>query len=140
MLFLAACAGGEGSVDLAARLAGVEGTFVAEGASVELDYSAPGALAAILAEQDTQTTLRSLVDCLDDTTPSASRLNGQPVPLGVVCFEALSRLAYHEPTDVDGDIAPSWDGWISPDATPAQLRRAKAAWQIVLAEKTYILP
>lgn len=140
LLALAACAGGAGSADLPARLAGVEGSFVVQSAFAQHNYSAPAAIGAILAGRDTQSAIASLVNCLDDTSPSASRLNGQPVPVGVMCYEALTQLAYHEPADADGDVAASWDGWIAPDATPEQLRRAKAAWQTVLAQKTYILP
>jgi hypothetical protein len=39
---------------------------------------------------------------------------------------------YHEDAD-----EPRWAGLIEPDATPAQLREAKAAWQVIVNEKRY---
>ena len=79
--------------------------------------------------------LTELIDCFDD--PSASVFQDQPVPLGWVCYSALTGLVYHEETDEEGDIT-QWDGDPEFPATLQNMNAAKAAWQKVLREKTYL--
>jgi len=81
--------------------------------------------------------VRDLVDCLDDATPSATTLKGDRVPVGVVCYEALSQIVYYEPTEPNGDIARWWPGHVEPTATLSQLQEAKRAWADVLKKKAY---
>lgn len=78
--------------------------------------------------------VEALVDCLDAETPSGVLLRSAPVPLGVLCGQALHGMAYpilHE--DGDGD----WPGTVLPTATLEELSRAKVAWVEVLRLRTY---
>ena len=81
--------------------------------------------------------IRELVDCLDDETPSRATLNGQPVPVGVMCYQALSQTIYYEPTAKDGDLAADWPGHLEPTATPQELAAAKRAWIDVVNRNAY---
>jgi hypothetical protein len=86
---------------------------------------------------DRAVALRRLVECLDDLSPSRSRLEGRNVVLGVVRHEALSQLAYHEETMTTGDIALRWAGHVLPTATARDLRAARRAWELALREEDY---
>lgn len=83
------------------------------------------------------TALRPLAQCVGDTTPTRTTLKGTPVRLGVLCYEALTRLIYHEETDASGDIDPDWPGALLPGATTADLRKAQRAWLTVLRQGTF---
>lgn len=83
------------------------------------------------------TALTPLAECIGDTMQTRTTLAGTPVRLGVLCYEALTRLIYHEETDASGDINPEWPGYVLPDATAADLRRARRAWLTVLRQGTY---
>ena len=85
----------------------------------------------IVAAQPRAGVVPALVNCLDDITPSKSELDGKPVAVGIVCYEALSNLVYYEPTTA------TWAGYITPRATPQQMRAAKAAWTRVVADKAF---
>lgn len=100
-------------------------------------YSSLARLNEIVSRQPPETALRELVDCLDDSTPSRSTYAGKTVPVGVICYEAITVLAYHEPVDADGDIAPHWPGDVPPTATVEELEAAERAWRQVLKDKTY---
>lgn len=93
------------------------------------DYSAKVELDRILSGRYPKSTVAVLIECLDDTSASASVLDGKPVSLGIVCYEGLSLLVYYEPTDAGGDVAANWPGFISPKASPEEMRNAKAAWK-----------
>ena len=69
-----------------------------------------------------------LVQCIGDSTPTVSRIRQRFVPLGVLCYEALNRIIYHEEPSATGDMDPDWAGDITPDATALDLRRAQRAW------------
>ncbi len=86
----------------------------------------------------TDETIDELVNCLDDTNPSLATLKSQPVPIGMLCYEALRQLVYYEPTAADGDIALTWPGHIEPTATAAELREARRAWRRVVDAKAFI--
>lgn len=81
-----------------------------------------------------------LVDCLDDLEPATATLNGERVPMGVMCAEALRFTASYEATDEDGDIDATWPGYFNLPASPEELRAAKRAWQEVVREKRYMIP
>lgn len=80
----------------------------------------------------------ALVECLDRPESSRVILNGSPVSWGAVCYEALGRFAYFEPTDSAGDST-GWPGSVMPGATESQLRAAKLAWKELLPDRGYIL-
>ena len=81
--------------------------------------------------------IRPLVRCIGDTTPTLTKLNKRAVPLGVVCFEVLNRMIYHEESTATGDMDPAWAGDITPEATPDELRRAQRAWEKVVKDGTF---
>jgi len=79
-----------------------------------------------------------LVGCLDIVAPSRVSLEGRPVPIGVVCYQALRHFAYYE-WDCGSDTSPLLcAGFVEPTASPAVLRRAKEAWQEALARKIVV--
>jgi hypothetical protein len=75
-----------------------------------------------------------LVACLDREESTPTSIGGRPVALGVLCFEALTHVAYAEP---EGSETGEWAGIIFPTATAAQLRAAKAAWVAVVRARGY---
>jgi len=87
--------------------------------------------------------LAELVDCFDDLSDSNFRMAYLPyggdfhIPLGWVCHAALTGLVYHEEVEAEGDIT-RWDGYPDFPATLREMKAAKAAWQKVLREKTYL--
>jgi hypothetical protein len=91
-----------------------------------------------LVREAADATVRELVECLDDEAASKVTLQGRAVPVGVVCYQALTQLVYYEPTGPSGDIAAEWPGHVEPDATAEDLRAAKEAWQQVVEKKAYI--
>lgn len=86
---------------------------------------------ATLLEPSPEEKLPDLVACIDDPRPARATLDGKAVSLGVVCYQALRLLAYVE--------KPDWPGHIGPQATPAERRAAREAWQAVLKEGAYAL-
>jgi len=93
------------------------------------------------AERDNppESLLAELVDCFDDSSPSSSIFRDQTIPLGWVCYAALTGLVYHEEVDENGDIT-RWDGYPKFPASLQDMKAAKAAWQKVLIKKTYLAP
>jgi uncharacterized protein YecT (DUF1311 family) len=81
--------------------------------------------------------LVELVDCLDDTTPSASTFNDQPAPLGWVCHAALTEFVYPEETGAKSNSALDWVGNLKLPASEQTMREVKAAWQQVIARGRY---
>ena len=84
-----------------------------------------------------QGVISNLVECLDQMKPSSTSLKGKPVPLGVMCYEALSSICYYEAFDKDGGIT-EWEGTVLPDATESDLQSSKKAWEIIVNERAYI--
>jgi hypothetical protein len=106
----------------------------------------PPPLRAFAALSDASTTLADtavahLVACMDRAEPSHATFNGQRLSQGAVCYLMLVRLgAYHEEVGADGGLVATWDGALrSPAASAEQLRRAKMAWQRVVAAHDYHL-
>jgi len=81
--------------------------------------------------------LPSLVECMDDVSPSGSTLSGARIPRGMMCYWFMIHLIYYEHGNEKGDIDFTWPGHILPDATLEQLRSAKRAWQKVVRERSY---
>ena len=99
-------------------------------------FSDPSAVEKVV-ESATDSVIRDLVDCLDDVNPSQTTLNGKPVPVGVMCHQALSQIVYYEPVARSGDVAAKWPGHIEPTATAEALAAARRAWADVIAKKAY---
>lgn len=114
---------------LVQSLAEIKGAYVWRADLTRHDYSEKLQLEAIISAGRRDAMLASLIDCLDDTTASASTVDGKPVAVGLVCYQALSQLAYYEPTARTGDIAESWPGFLTPLASPDAMRAAKTAWK-----------
>jgi hypothetical protein len=91
-------------------------------------------------ENPPESVLAELVECLSDSSLSASVFGDRPIPLGWVCYAALTGLIYHEETDKEGDIVQHWDGYPKFPASPQDMEAAKVAWRKVLAEKAYLSP
>jgi len=123
--------------ELTQSLADVRGTFQWREDLGRYRYSEKPRLEQIVGSRPREATVSRLVDCLDDTSPSQSTLNGKPVATGIICHEALTQMVYHEPTGADGDVANTWPGNISPTATAADLRAAKQAWKKVVESRTF---
>jgi hypothetical protein len=119
-----------------AALSRVSASYEWNAASKRYRFFDKAALERLVGSADDQI-VRDLVDCLDDGTPSATLLKRAPVPVGVVCYEALNQIVYYEPTEPSGDIAQRWRGHIDPTATLIQLQEAKRAWTEVLQKKAY---
>lgn len=115
--------------DLKGAIAKLQAVYTWRADLNRYDYSAKVALDEILSTASPESAVETLIECLDDTSASASVLDGEPVSLGIVCYEGLSLLVYYEPTDRDGDVAVDWPGFISPEASPEEMRNAKAAWR-----------
>lgn len=79
-----------------------------------------------------------LVECLDRSEPARATAKGKSVPVGVMCYWALRRLAYFEWHE-DPAYADGWPGEIEPTASLEALRAAKQAWAAVVREKRYRL-
>ena len=77
-----------------------------------------------------------LVDCLDNTTAALATVEGRPVSMGVLCYEALRFTAYAEPEGIDSG---EWPGTVMPTTTGQGLRDAKAAWLKVVRQRGYRL-
>jgi hypothetical protein len=89
---------------------------------------------AIAAHEDSAVV--RLVDCLDDTTAALATVEGRPVPVGVLCYEALRFTAYAEPEGINSG---EWPGTVMPTTTEQGLRDAKAAWLEVVRHRGYRL-
>jgi hypothetical protein len=74
-----------------------------------------------------------LVACLDRSEPATATVEESPVPLGVICYEAL-RYGVRPTGFEDGE---DWPGFIAPTATSEGLAAARRAWQDVVAEGSY---
>ncbi len=110
-------------------IAEVQGVFAWRDDLGRYDYSEEAKLEEILSTQPPRQAVAALIECLDDNSPSASVVDGKPVPVGIICYEALTQLVYYEPTEPSGDVASDWLGFISPKASEQEMRDAKAAWK-----------
>lgn len=119
-------------------LSQVKGSYTWRDDLARFQYSQKPRLEEILSTQRREEIVPVLVDCLDDSSPSQSVLDGKPVAVGMVCYEALTQLVYHEPTATGGDIATDWPGNISPRASAENMRAAKEAWRKVVADKSFV--
>jgi hypothetical protein len=142
-LVLSACGGQESSVpgldsNVVAQLALVEGRYQWNAELGRYVFSAKDRLEEVTGSQDAEAALRSLVSCLDDSSSTRSTLDGDPVAMGVLCYEALSQLVYYEPMSPDGDIAEQWPGHLTPMATRDEMRAAREAWEAVVTSGEYI--
>lgn len=142
VLTLAACGGeaqrqGGPAQDLKQALSEVSGAYTWRADLDRFEYSEKARLEEILSAHPGEENVRLLVDCLDDTSPSHSSIDGTVVAVGIVCYEALTQTVYHEPTAANGDIAGDWPGNITPKASPQQMRDAKDAWTKVVETKTF---
>ena len=124
--------------DVEQALARLPGTYLWRADLNAYSYSAKTQLESILSAIPPERAVTLLIDCLDATSTSASVLDGKPVATGIICYEGLTQIAYHEPTDAHGDVAADWTGFISSKASPKDMRSAKAAWKRALGAKLLI--
>lgn len=127
-----------GQARLVGALSNLGGQYVWNEQTKRYGYSDKLKLDEIVALENRQDVLPILVACIDDESPTQTRLNGRPVMLGILCYQALTQIAYYEPTEPGGDVSKAWPGHVSPNATVNELRTAKKAWQQVLESKSFI--
>src|SRR3546814_8170003 len=89
----AAAGGGPGRA-LEAALLAAEGRFIWEDARQDYIFSDRSGLFELLSPMP-ESDLPILVACIDDPRPARATLDGAPVTLGVVCYQALRS---EEPT------------------------------------------
>ncbi|MDR2212631.1 MAG: hypothetical protein LBE21_03265 [Pseudomonadales bacterium] len=121
----------DGTASLKQSLAQLNGVYIWHADIQRYDFSAKSELEKILSVVPPKQAVGILIECLDDTSLSASILDGKRVFLGIICYEGLAQLVYYEPTDATGDIATQWPGVISPTASPQEMRNAKTEWERV---------
>jgi hypothetical protein len=73
---------------------------------------------------------------LSDSGRTAVRVDRRVVLIGVMCYEALMHIVYVEPGAVGSS---RWPGYVRPQSTGADLKRAAAAWRIAEARHQYSL-
>jgi hypothetical protein len=101
-------------------------------------FSKKAELEPLLSAHPFDLAVRVLVNCLDQTTPSETTINDQPVPVGVICHEALTELVSYEPKNKTGEKDRNWPGHVTPMATANDLHAAKNAWKPVVEKKLYV--
>jgi len=121
-------------IDLLKRMNGV---YHWNAATKSYVFDQKAELERLLTGRDDRNDLIELADCIDDLQPSNSTLNGKQVPVGIICYQALTQLIYFEPTTQTGDVAKHWPGYIKPDASQRQLKLAKRAWLKVIEAGKY---
>lgn len=121
------------------ELSEIKGKYVWDNELKRYIYSEKQRIEEILSTKETELVLKTLIGCLDNFELSNSVIQEKRVVLGIICHEAISQTAYYEHTTQDGDVAKNWSGHVLPTATPDELRKAKRAWETVVASKTYIL-
>ena len=121
------------------KLSEVNGDFIWNAKLKRHVFSEMERIEKITAHENSDELIAVLVSCIDDVVLSHSTLDGKKVPVGVVCYQALSQTAYYEPTDSEGDIKGSWPGHILPTADIKEMEEAKRAWVDVVNSKSYIL-
>jgi hypothetical protein len=119
-------------------LSQVTGTFLWRDDLGRYEYSEKARLEEVLSTQAPEEAVPILVECIDDTEASRSSIDGRPVAVGIVCYEALTLLGYYEPTAPDGDVASGWPGHIPPTATPEEMRAAREAWKSVVDSGLFV--
>ena len=124
--------------DLKSILSKIRGTYSWRDDLGRYDYSEKLQIEKVLSTRNSEKSLDALTDCLDDRSETRSRIDNENVPLGIICYEALTQLVYYEPTTANGDIAKKWPGYISPKASMQELRKAKQEWKKVIKTKSYI--
>ena len=124
--------------NLKLRLSQLHGKFTWRDDLGRYDYSKKLEIEKALSTQIPERSVAILVDCLDDESESRSKIDNKPVPLGIICYEALTQLVYYEPTSANGDIAKNWPGHITPKSSFQEMQKAKQAWEKVLRTKSYV--
>lgn len=143
-ILLSACSQNANPVDSDAKdslltgLRAINGEYKWNDELKRFTYSEKNLIEKILSTREPELAVNALVDCLDDLTLTNSTLRGEKLATGIICYEALSQMAYYEPTTKEGDIEKNWPGHVVPTATPGELKEAKLAWKAVLDSKSYI--
>lgn len=125
--------------DLLNKLSSINGKFIWNKSQKQFFFNKRDEIEKIIAGKNVEETLQLLVENIDNQRLSISTINGKKVMLGVVCYVALTQIAYYEPVTKDGDIAKGWTGYVSPDANIENLSEAKKEWQKVMESHSYIL-
>lgn len=123
--------------NLAAKLGALEGTFRWNSELQRYVFDNPEGMDKILPEDTSEPTIHKLANCMDRAERSRVMLNAKPVPIGVLCYTALTTLIYYEPVARNGELAPEWAGYPPPSASLNELKAAKKAWLRVIKRRAY---
>ena len=118
-------------LSLAERLRSVDGTFAWDRSLRRYVFDRKHELSRMVDDHADNRTLEYLANCVADTSPSMSRLDGKVLPLGVLCLEALTLLIYVEPARRE------WPGYAPPNSSPRRLQAAQQAWAEVIRSGSY---
>ena len=137
------CANEQTAVDTPSKirqaLAALEGSYRWRADLKFYLYSEQQQIESIISALPPKVAVSELIWCLDDRSTSMSTFEGKRVNVGLVCYTALTQLAYYEHTNSSGSRSTHWPGLISPRASSREMQRAKAAWKKAEAAKLLIL-
>ena len=142
-LLAASAPGGEkpstrAAANIVQAISRVSGTYQWRTDLGRYEYSEKIRLEELISRAPAEQIAAVLIGCLDAESATASTIDGKPVPLGIVCYEALTQLVYYEPAEPGGDLATHWFGYISPRASPEDMRKAKSAWKKAADERQLV--
>lgn len=138
---LVACAStkmGDRSSNTRQFLSNLDGQYPNSVTSGRPRYSRLTEIARFVDSQPREVVLGELIDCLDSTDLTQSSFDGQRLPLGIICNEALGVLAYFETADSNGDLVSNQKRLLHPDSSIEELRETKRLWIDVLDRNTYV--
>ncbi|MDR1462463.1 MAG: hypothetical protein LBI68_04910, partial [Azoarcus sp.] len=120
-------------------LAAIEGEFVQRPEGVFYSHNSALADAVKSGEHEKlpEQTLLALANCMKNERAAKSTYRGNPVPLSLVCYQAIGNFAYYEKTDETGDIV-SWPGYVDLPASQEAFRQAGEAWKEVIEARVYL--
>jgi len=119
-------------------LSNIEGKYILNPQTKSYSFNAKAKIEDIINESNQEELINALVENMDNEKKSKSTLNGKVLPIGIICYEALTQIIYFEPTNNEGDISSTWKGHLNPQATSIQMREAKKAWKKVVEMKSFI--
>lgn len=130
---------GDIPLKLIGALLNIDGSYAINAATKKIEFNNKVKLAETVSSIAPEKLVPQLIACMDDERNSKVKYRGKAVPLGMLCYEALTFTVYYEPTDARGDVAKHWPGYLkSGDISLAGLRAAKRAWEEVARKKAYV--
>ncbi len=117
----------------------IKGSFVFNKNTNDYEYDKKEELERLFKSvSDKEELVQQLYSYLDNESLSNSYFNGKQLPIGNICYQALSQLIYYEPNDEHGDLNQNWKGNVEPYSNLEKLKEAKLLLKIIIEKKTYI--